>query len=122
VAQPDVVGERLGSTLGVEPAVVEPLISRSDDLDGPLGLAACFDRSELVAMLLQAGADPAPDPHRGLTRLETALYHGSIAAVELLVHHTISPLALWSAAALGRLDLMETPTRRANDPIRSDSG
>jgi ankyrin repeat protein len=108
VAQPDVVGERLGTALGVEPDVVHLLISRSDDLDGPLGLAACFNRSDLVAKLLQAGADPAPDPRCGLTPLESALYHGSVAAAELLVQHTISPLALWSAAALGRLDLMET--------------
>lgn len=108
VAQPDVVGEQLGTALGVEPATVELLISRSDDLDGPLGLAACFNRSELVAMLLRASADPAPDPRRGLTPLETALYHGSVAAAELLAQHAISPRALWSAAALGRLDLMET--------------
>lgn len=131
VAQPDVVGERLGTALGVEPAVVELVISCSDDLDGPLGLAACFNRSELVAMLLQAGADPAPDPHRGLTPLETALYHGSVAAAELLVQHTICPLALWSAAALGRLDVIETmvdgdgnllPAATANRPNLSDIG
>jgi ankyrin repeat protein len=131
VAQPDVVGERLGAALGVEPAVVELLMSRSDDLDGPLGLAACFNRSELVAMLLRAGADAAPDPHRGLTPLETALYHGSVAAAEQLVQHTISPLALWSAAALGRLALMETmvdgdgnlvPAATANRPNLSDIG
>ena len=108
IAQPDVVGDRLGIALGVDPAVVELLISRSDDLDGPLGLAACFNRSELVAMLVKAGADPAPEPRRGLTPLEAALYHGSIAAAELLAEVTISPLALWSAAALGRIDLMET--------------
>jgi len=131
IAQPDVVGERLGTALGVNPAVVELLISRSDDLEGPLGLAACFNRSELVAMLLQAGADPAPDPHRGLTPLETALYHGSVAAAELLAEGTISLLALWSAAALGRLDLMETmvdadgnlvPAATVNRPNLSDVG
>jgi ankyrin repeat protein len=131
IAQPDVVGERLGTVLGVEPAVVELLISRSEDLDGPLGLSACFDRSELVAILLQAGADPAPDRQRGLTPLETALYHGSVAAAELLVQHRIAPLALWSAAGLGRLDLMETmvdqdgnllPAATVNRPNLSDVG
>ena len=131
VAQPDVVGEGLGTALGVKPAVVELLISRSDDLDGPLGLAACFNRSELVALLMQAGADPAPDLRRGLTPLETALYHGSNAAAELLAQHTISPLALWSAAALGRLDLMKTmvdahgnllPPATAQRPTLADVG
>ncbi|HEY2651513.1 MAG TPA: ankyrin repeat domain-containing protein [Solirubrobacteraceae bacterium] len=82
-------------------------------------------------MLLQAGADPAPDPQRGLTPLETALYHGSVAAAELLVQHTIAPLALWSAAGLGRLDLMETmvdqdgnllPAATAGRPNLSDVG
>jgi ankyrin repeat protein len=131
VAQPDVVGERLGAALGVEPAIVELLISRSDDFARPLNLAACFNRSELVAMLLQAGADPAPDPRRGLTPLETALYHGSVDAAELLAEHAISPLALWSAAALGRLDLMETmiddngkllPAAAAHRPNLADVG
>jgi hypothetical protein len=73
IAQPDVIDERLGTALGVDPAVVEILISRSNDLDGPLGLAACFERSELVALLLRAGAKAAPDPRRGLTPLESAL-------------------------------------------------
>ena len=59
-------------------------------------------------MLLRAGADPAPDLLRGLTPLEQALYHGSVAAAELLAEDTIWPLALWSAAGLGRVDLMET--------------
>jgi hypothetical protein len=117
IAQPDVVGDRLGTALGVDPAVVELLILRSDDLDGPLGLSACFNRSEFVAMLLQVGADPAPDPHRGLTPLETALYHGSVAAAELLAQHTISPVALWSAAALGRLDLMEAMVAADGNPL-----
>lgn len=131
IAQPDVVGDRLGPALSVDPAVVELLISRSRDLNGPLGLAACFNRSELVAMLVQAGADPAPDPHRGLTPLEAALYHGSVDAAELLAEGTISPLALWSAAALGRVDLIETmfdgdgnllPAATANRPNLADVG
>ena len=106
IAQPDAVGERLGVDLGVDPGVVRLLIERSDDLDGPLNLAACFNRAELVRMLLDAGADPAPDPSRGLTPLETALYHGARGSAELLAEREISPLALWSAAALGRVDLM----------------
>ncbi|HZR96352.1 MAG TPA: ankyrin repeat domain-containing protein [Gaiellaceae bacterium] len=98
LAQPDVVPwNRDAASL---------LIERSSSLDGPLGLAACFDKAELVEMLLDAGAEPAPDPADGLTPLESALYHGSRAAAEALAARGISPLALWSAAALGRLDLM----------------
>jgi ankyrin repeat protein len=63
-------------------------------------------------MLLQAGADPAPDPTSGHTPLETALYHGSLAAAVLLALHTISPLALWSASPIDR---------RCPDPRRRPS-
>jgi len=131
VAEPDVFGERLGPALGVEAGVVELLISRSGDLAGPLGLAACFNRSELVSMLLRAGADPAPDPRRGLTPLEAALYHGAVEAAELLAQRQISPLALWSVAALGRLDLLDTmidgdgrllPSATAHRPNLADVG
>jgi len=98
-----------------QPDVVDPfpercaalLIERSSDLDGPLSLAACFDKPQLVRMLIGAGGDPAPDPQRGLTPLESALYHGARDAAEALAEHGISPLALWSAAGLGRIDLME---------------
>ena len=58
IAQPDVVGDDLETELGVDPRVVELLIERGSSLDVPLNLAACFNRSELVGMLLAAGADP----------------------------------------------------------------
>jgi hypothetical protein len=126
VAQPDAVGEGLGVELGVEAGIVRLLIERSDDLDGPLNLAACFNRGELVRMLLAAGADPAPDPARGLTPLETALYHGARESAEQLAERDISPLALWSAAALGRVDLLArlqtTPAAVAHRPNLADVG
>ena len=56
VAQPDVFGASLGHALGVDRACVAVLIERGSDLDGPLNLAACFDRVELVEILLAAGA------------------------------------------------------------------
>jgi ankyrin repeat protein len=98
LAQPDVVP--------FDRAIAQVLIERASDLEGPLNLAACFNRAELVELLLEAGADPAPDPSRGLTPLETALYHGAREAADHLAARAISPLELWSAAALGRTDLM----------------
>ena len=77
-------------------------------------------------MLLAGGADPAPDPGRGLTPLETALYHGSREAAELLAERAVSPLALWSVAALGRVDLLRslfgTPQAVAHRPNLADVG
>ena len=77
-------------------------------------------------MLLDAGADPAPDAARGLTPLETALYHGARAAAELIAQRGISPMALWSVAALGRVDLAErllgTPAAAAHRPNLADVG
>jgi hypothetical protein len=105
IAEPDVVGDGyLGVELGVEPEIVELLIARGAELDNALNLAACFNRAELVRLLLDAGADPAPDPADGLTHLETALYHGAGEAAEVLAERAISPYALWSMAALGRVD------------------
>jgi ankyrin repeat protein len=111
LAQPDVVP--------FDRDIARLLVEHTPDLDGPLNLAACFNRAELVELLLEGGADPAPDPARGLTPLETALYHGARESAELLAARAISPLELWSAAALGRLDLMrrmvdETPRHRPN--------
>ena len=126
IAQPDAVGENLGARLGIDPGVVVLLIEAGSDLNGPLNLAACFNRAELVQMLLAAGADPAPDPARGLTPLETALYHSSDDAAELLAERSILPLALWSAAALGRVDLLRrldaTPEAVAHRPNLADVG
>jgi hypothetical protein len=119
MAQPDVFDR-------IDPGIVRLLVERGAKVDSPLGLAACFNRVELVRLLLEAGADPAPSPERGLTPLETALYHGSREAAELLAERAISPLALWSAAALGRTDLLEqllgTPQATAHRPNLADVG
>jgi hypothetical protein len=103
IAEPDVIGDHyLGIELGTDPRVVELLCERSEYLDGALGLAACFNRAELVRLLLDAGADAVPDPARGLTPLETAIFHGARESAQLLAERGISPLALWTAAGLGR--------------------
>jgi hypothetical protein len=108
VAQPDFFGERLGAELGVDRRCVEVLIEAGSDLDVPLNLAACFDRVELVELLLSARADPESTPVWGVTPLETALYHGSRQAADVLAAVKVVPRALWTAAGCGRLDLVET--------------
>jgi hypothetical protein len=108
VAQPDVFGDRLGAELGADRHCVEVLIDAGSDLDVPLNLAACFDRVELVTLLLSAGADPESTPIWGVTPLETALYHGSTHATDVLAAVKVVPRALWTAAGCGRLDLVET--------------
>jgi Ankyrin repeats (many copies) len=116
IAEPDVVGDTyLGVELGVKPEIVALLVERGAELDTALNLAACFNRVELVRLLLDAGADPAPDPAGGLTHLETALYHGAREAADVLADRAISPYALWSVAALGRVDELPTFFDRAGN-------
>jgi hypothetical protein len=126
LAEPDVIADQLGLELGTDPRVVQLLCERSEDIEGALGLAACFNRAELVRLLLDAGAEAAPDPARGLTPLETALFHGARESADLLAERGISPLALWTAAGLGRVDLLEqlidTPQAGAHRPNLADVG
>lgn len=82
------------------------LVAQADDLRDPLNVAACFDRIELVQLLLEAGADSGVSPLWGITAIETALYHGARDTADLLAERGIEPYALWSAAALGRVDLL----------------
>lgn len=107
IAQPDVFGEHLEIELGVDPRIVELLIERGSELDVPLNLAACFNRAELVRMLLSAGADPTATHIWGITPLQTAIYHGAREAGDLLAAQAVVPDALYVAAGAGRLDHLE---------------
>jgi ankyrin repeat protein len=107
VAEPDVFGARLGHELGVDRACVELLIARGSDLDEPLNLAACFDRVELVTMLLEAGARVDARGVAGITALESAIYHGSRAATDILADVELVPDAPWVAAGAGRVGRLE---------------
>jgi Ankyrin repeats (many copies) len=107
VAQPDVFGTSLGHELGVNRACVDLLIERGSDLDGPLNLAACFDRLGLVEILLAAGARVDVLGIHGVTPLETALYHASRASADVLAAIELSPDAPWIAAGAGRVDRLE---------------
>ncbi len=107
VAQPDVFGASLGRPLGIDRACVDLLIERGSDLDGPLNLAACFDRVELVEMLLSAGARVDERGIHGVTPLETAIYHAARATVDVLATIELVPDAPWVAAGAGRIDQLE---------------
>jgi hypothetical protein len=131
VAQPDVFGDSLGQALGVDRACVELLIERGSELDGPLNLAACFDRVELVEILLAAGARVDERRRFGITPLESAIYHGSRAAADVLAAIALVPDAPWVAAGAGRVDRLErfldgrgglTPDAFANRPNPADVG
>jgi Ankyrin repeats (many copies) len=107
VAQPDVFGSSLGHALGVDRACVDLLVERGSDLDGPLNLAACFDRVELIEILLAAGARVDERETFGVTPLETAVYHASRTSVDLLAAIALVPDAPWIAAGAGRADRLE---------------
>lgn len=98
-------GTRFGKRLGAPHPAVAVLVAKATDLELPLARAACFDRVDLVRLLLGAGADPA-SRERGVTALENAIYHNHTAVVDLLAERTIAPRALWTYAACGRLDLV----------------
>ena len=107
VAQPDVFGTALRHGLGVDRACVDLLIECGSDLDGPLNLAACFDRVELVEILLDAGARVDGRGIHGITPLESAIYHGSRASADVLAVIELVPDAPWVAAGTGRVDRLE---------------
>jgi ankyrin repeat protein len=107
VAQPDVFGTSLGHALGVDRTCVDLLVERTNDLDGALNLAACFDRLELVEILLAAGARVNARGIWGVTPLETAIYHAARASADVLAATGLVPDAPWVAAGAGRIDRLE---------------
>ena len=107
IAQPDVFGTSLGHALGVDRECVDVLIESGSDLDGPLNLAACFDRVELVQILLAAGARADATGIWGITPLESAIYHGSRASADVLAAVALVPDAPWVAAGVGRVDRLK---------------
>jgi hypothetical protein len=108
IAQPDVFGSHLRAELGVDPRCVQVLIDAGADVDVPLQLAACFDRVELVRLLLAARARAESRETWGITAFETAIYHGAREAADALAEGApIQPPAFWVYAGLGRVDLLE---------------
>jgi Ankyrin repeats (many copies) len=112
--------------------VVDVLIEAGSELDVPLNLAACFNKVDLVGWLLDAGADAAATPIWGITPLQTATYHGSREAVDLLVARTgVLPDAFYLAAATGDVQRLDAwfsadgkllPAAMRNRPNLADVG
>jgi ankyrin repeat protein len=76
-------------------------------LDEGLNLAGCFDRVELVHVLLGAGARVEARGTAGITALQSAIYHGSRAAADILAAVQLVPDAPWVAAGAGHVDRLE---------------
>jgi Ankyrin repeats (many copies) len=113
-------------------AVVDVLIEAGSELDVPLNLAACFNKADVVGWLLDAGADAAATPIWGITPLQSATYHGSREAVDVLVARTgLLPDAFYIAAAADDIERMAAwfrpdgrllPTAMRDRPNLSDVG
>ena len=85
--------------------LIDVLVEAGSELDVPLNLAACFDKVELVGWLLDAGADPAATHIWGITPLQSAVYHGSRYAADVLAERTgLLPDALYISAGAGAVD------------------
>ncbi|MFI6316555.1 ankyrin repeat domain-containing protein [Nonomuraea sp. NPDC050556] len=131
LAGPETIpGIRLGEELGVPRAGVEVLLAKATSLDDPLLWAARANRVEYVRLLLEAGADPASTKW-GSTPLEAAIHHDSTGCVDLLAERGIVPGALWTYAACGRLDLVQScfdsdgrlrPDAASSRPDPADAG
>jgi hypothetical protein len=107
LAYQGIIGANLGEELGVPRAAVDVLIGKATSLDLPLPPAVRSSRVEYVRLLLGAGADPATRTD-GITPLENAIGSGITQMVDLLAEYGIVPPALWTYAACGRLDLVQT--------------
>jgi hypothetical protein len=85
--------------------VVDVLVEAASELDVPLNLAACFNKADMVTWLLDAGADATATHIWGITPLQTAAYHGSREAVDVLVARTgLHPDAFYIAAVADDVD------------------
>lgn len=88
-------------------AVVRELIAAGADLDRAVNLAAGFNRTDMLDVFLDAGADVTNTVEWGITPLEAAIHHGSAEATQRLAAVEVAPLSLWVAAGSNRVDLLE---------------
>ncbi len=84
--------------------IVSMLIEAGSELNGPLGIAACFNKADMVEWLLDAGADPAATDIGPVTALQAAVYHGAEETTDVLVRRAgLHPDAFYLAAGAGDL-------------------
>lgn len=117
IAQPDGVGDNLGAELGIDRNVVELLIKAGSPTDQTLVFAACFNRVELVKILLEADA-PIRDgvSDWDINALESGVMHGSAESVDAIVESRgLVPNAFWLAAGAGRLESVEDWFKRGGE-------
>lgn len=111
---------------GVEPAVIDTLITNGAHLDRALNLAGCWNLPDLCRQLLAAGADPTARADADITPLESAALHGSTDSANVLIQHGLHRPTLWLAAATGQLDLVtdwvspDGQLRRPAGPYRAN--
>jgi hypothetical protein len=107
VAQPHDYGRNLRQALGVDRACVDVLIDAGSDVDVPACLAACFDRTEFLEILLdRGGVHPDATPIWGLTPLENAIFNGKPASAEILAAVALCPDTPYAAAGAGLVDAL----------------
>ena len=67
--------------------IVDVLVEAGAALDRALNLAGCWNLADLCSQLLAAGADPTARADAGITPLESAAMHSSTEAADVLVGH-----------------------------------
>ena len=98
---------------GVHPEAVRALLELGATADAmtwttPLGVAACYGRSENARILLAAGAAVDARSRLGTTPLAMAILHGHPGVADLLLARGMLPRTLWVAAGAGDLDVVNT--------------
>jgi ankyrin repeat protein len=87
-------------------ALAQLLIDRGADVHQPLKAAAGVDNTEMVELLLGAGASIDGDEH--WSPLEEALYWGQQRTIDLLLSRGAAIKNLRAAAGLGRMDILQS--------------
>lgn len=95
-----------GADLPNKIEMAQVLIDAGADINGGLAAAASIDNVESAKTLLEAGAEV--NGTRGWSPLEEALYWGNKKLINLLTARGASLSNLRIAAALGKLDLIES--------------